>query len=204
MVVELSLAVLVGAVFSKSLGRVVSKGAVFFKALNGSEDEYGARFTAGCLLSIFCSLSALSNTLVFHRAKPVRNIEVGLLYLCAPAYICLVYVIQVVFSPSFAWLPRVLSVSLCTFWLSYVLVPQRIVSVLGKKMVKLCSTVFVLREILFEYEQKANTAAPNRGAYVCIFSPSWTLSMTSSNGMDFPPFLAHSDVQSLVFGHENP
>ena len=29
-------------------------------------------------------------------------------------------------------------------------------------------------------------------------------SMASSNGMDFHLFLAHSDVQSLVFGHENP
>ena len=29
-------------------------------------------------------------------------------------------------------------------------------------------------------------------------------SMASSNGMDFHLFLAQSDVQSLVFGHEDP
>ena len=64
-VVELGLPVLVDAMFSKSLGRVVSKDAIFFKALNDSEDEDGVLFTVGCLLSVFCSLPALSNTPVF-------------------------------------------------------------------------------------------------------------------------------------------
>ena len=83
------------------------------------------------------------------------------------------------------------------------LIPQSIVSVLGKKQ---CNNVVqcLYCENFCLSMTRRQTLLLRMETLVSISFLRPEFFMASSNGMDFPPFLAHSDVQSLVFGHEIP